>query len=742
MGAGVAGAQITVTGSAGPSVTTAAGTDGGFALNLAAGQYTLQARASGFLDAARHVSVGAGQNVSVDLTLQVPGLVDSVRVEAAAGRTVEVISSALRAETSLRDVPQAVSAVSRALMADQGTTSMAEAVQYMPGVGMAQGEGNRDTPVLRGNATTADFFVDGLRDDVQYFRDVYNLERVEALKGPNAMIFGRGGSGGVINRVTRQAGWQRSREAVLQVGSWGNRRVTADVGQGLGQRTALRATGLLETSESYRAGVQRERYGFNPTAAVRLSDRTLWRGAYEYFRDERTADRGVPSFDGRPVNTAPETFFGDPDRSRSDAVVHRASSELEHRTRAGLVLRNRLGYAEYDKFYQNVFPSGVDAAGANVSLMAYNNGTRRRNLFNQTDVLLSTGTGRIRHHLLAGVELGRQRNANVRTTGYFIGAGPDATSFTAPLFQPTVSVPLEFRPGASDADNDGVTTLAAVYLQDRLVLSDRVQAVAGVRVDRLRTEVTNWRTGQRLSADDGRVSPRLGLIYRPAPELSAYGSYSVSYLPRSGEQLSSLSLTNLALEPETFQNYEIGARWDVAPGLSFSGALYRLQRGNVAVPDPENAGATLLVDAQRTTGVELGLEGDLTSRWSVAGGYAWQRGVITHSISASAEAGARLPHMPSHWMSLWNRLALTSRFAAGLGVLYRSDIFASTDNRVRLPGWVRVDAAAYYDLDDRWRLQVNVENLADDRYFASAHNNANITPGSPRAVRTALTWRY
>ena len=160
------------------------------------------------------------------------------------------VSSATKTTTPLRDVPQAVSVVTSALIADQRMASMADVTRYMPGVGFAQGEGNRDTPILRGNSTTSDFFVDGVRDDVQYFRDVYNVDRVEALKGPNAMIFGRGGVGGVINRVTRQADWGQAREASLQFGSWDNKRFTADVGRGLNDRGRsrdgpLRELGLL-----------------------------------------------------------------------------------------------------------------------------------------------------------------------------------------------------------------------------------------------------------------------------------------------------------------------------------------------------------------------------------------------------------------------------------------------------------------------------------------------------------------
>ena len=234
----------------------------------------------------------------------------------------------------------------------------------------------------------------------------------------------------------------------------------------------------------------------------------------------------------------------------------------------------------------------------------------------------------------------------------------------------------------------------------------------------------------------------LGVIYKPMLPLSLYGSYSLTYLPRAGEQLSSLSLTNQALDPEEFRNYEVGAKWDIVPAFSFTAALYRLDRGNVVVPDPTDPTLSILVDAQRTKGLELGVNGNITRAWSMAGGYAYQDGEITRSISATAQAGATLAQLPTHSISLWNKYDFTSRLAAALGVIYRGDVFTSTDNLVVLPNWTRVDAAAYYNLTAGIRAQVNVENLFDENYYANAHSNTNITPGSPRAIRFALTTRF
>ena len=416
----IVGAQVTVT-SERPGAPTATVTNqqGEFELTMLPGSYVVRISASGFIDSSRRITLAAESPQTADFTLQIAGIQESVNVGADIGYSVPAVSSATKTTTPLRDVPQAVSVVTSALIADQRMASMADVTRYMPGVGFAQGEGNRDTPILRGNASTSDFFVDGVRDDVQYFRDVYNVDRVEALKGPNAMIFGRGGVGGVINRVTRQAEWGQAHEASLQFGSWNNKRFTADLGRALNENVAVRATGLYEDSDSYRDGVGVERYGFNPTAAFRLAPNTTLRGSYEYFHDERIADRGITSFNGRPVVTDPGTFFGDPAQSPTHATVNLVSGLLEHRVNSHVTLRNRLSYGNYDKFYQNVFPGAVNAAGTTVAISAYNNATTRQNLFNQTDFIVSARTGRFSHTLLVGTEFGRQETANFRNTGFF-----------------------------------------------------------------------------------------------------------------------------------------------------------------------------------------------------------------------------------------------------------------------------------------------------------------------------------
>jgi catecholate siderophore receptor len=283
--------------------------------------------------------------------------------------------------------------------------------------------------------------------------------------------------------------------------------------------------------------------------------------------------------------------------------------------------------------------------------------------------------------------------------------------------------------------------VAALYAQDQVELSRHVQAVAGIRYDRFTMDFRNNRNGTELARTDGVVSPRLGLIVKPAQPVSLYASYTRSFFPRAGEQLTSLTPGNRALDPEDFRNYEAGAKWDLASGLSLTAAAFQLDRGNVAVADPVDPAVLHLVDAQRTRGVELGASGSVNDRWTIVAGYAYQDAEITRSLSPTALEGARLAQVPEHSFSLWNRYDLSRTWGVGLGLLHRGDSFTSTDNAVVLPAFTRVDAALYGTFG-RFLGQLNLENVLDEDYYAFAHNNNNITPGSPRAVRVALTTRF
>ncbi len=661
---------------------------------------------------------------------------ESITVEAPTGYQTPATSSATKTLTPLRDVPQSVTVVTRELMQDQLMSSMGDVVRYVPGISLHQGENNRDQVVIRGNSSSADFFVDGVRDDVQYYRDLYNLDRIEALKGPNAMIFGRGGGGGVINQVTKEALFGPLREVDVQGGSYDNKRVTADVNQPLNDKVALRVNGLSEKSGNFR-GIDLDRSGVAPTLTMTPDEATKITVGYERLRDTRGADRGITSFLGRPADVPIDTYYGDPEQSHVHALVNLASATIEHRF-GGLLFNNRTTFGDYDRGYQNFVPGAVTADKSQVTLTAYNNATQRQNLFNQTDLTYALDTGSIHHTLLVGSEFGRQLTDNFRNTGYFNNA---TTSILVPYGDPTISTPVTFRQSATDADNHLITNIGALYTQDQIELSSHLQLVAGLRYDRFDLQYRDNRTGNRLGRVDDLISPRAGIIVKPVTELSLYGNYSVSYLPSSGDQFSSLTSITQQVKPEKFNNVEAGAKWDPSDRLSLTTAVYRLDRTNTRSTDPNDPTRIVQTGSQRTDGFEIGISGQLTSAWSIAGGYANQDAYVT-SATTVAKTGAIVAQVPRHTLSLWNNVKLNPRLGAGLGIIYRSAMFATIDDTVTLPAATRFDAAVYYSLTSDLRLQVNVENLFDRKYWANADSNTNISPGSPRAVRVGLIARF
>jgi catecholate siderophore receptor len=493
---------------------------------------------------------------------------------------------------------------------------------------------------------------------------------------------------------------------------------------------------MYEHGDSFRRHVDLKRYGINPTAAIRAGPNTRIDLTYEYFHDRRTADRGVPANGNEPLKGFDRTFFGDPADSFAKAGVNIATVAVEHDFGAGLTLRNRTSFGDYRKFYQNIYASGFTAGTGVVTLGAYNSRNDRQNLFSQTDLVWENRLGGIDQTLLFGFEVGRERSRNKRLTGTIVGGN------TAPISDPTVDVDVIWAPLASDANNRVKATVAAAYVQDQIRPTDWLEIVVGLRFDSFTLDVDDLRAvGSKFGRRDRLWSPRLGMILKPTDNLSLYASYSRSFLPQSGDQFSGLTDVTAGLKPERFDNYEAGAKWEIFDGLLATAAVYQLDRTNTRATDPNDPSHTVLTGAQRSRGIELGLERSVTSRWLVSAGYTLQKAEITDTTTA-APKGREVPLVPRHSFSLWNRYDLTRSVGVGLGVIARSKAYATISNAVKLAGYARVDAALFYKLPGGMRAQINVENLLGAHYFATANSDNNIAPGAPRTVKATVGYSF
>jgi catecholate siderophore receptor len=658
------------------------------------------------------------------------------------------LDTALRTSADLRDIPQSVGVVSSQLIRDQAMQSMADVLRYIPGATIGQGEGHRDAPSLRGNASTADFFVDGVRDDVQYYRDLYNTERVEVLLGPNAMIFGRGGGGGVINRVTRVADGRRHVGLSLEGGDFEHRRMVGDLGAALTGEVSGRVNLLHERSGSYRDFVNLERWGVNPSLTYQGAGGFTATLSFERFVDDRTIDRGAPSFLGRPLAIPVGAYFGDPTQSWSRVEADSGRLAFDMPLQGDLTLRHRTVWGAYDKGYGNVYASGpavADAQGrpSTYPLQAYRSFTERTNLFSQTDVVWDLGEAGARRRVVAGLEVGRQETRNLRETGRFGGPAGPTTLAGVSVSDPTRrNLVIAYANAGSDGRNSGVAEVAAMFGQVQADLGPNVQLIAGLRYDVFSLDLRDERasvTGRRdVSRTDRIWSPRLGLVVRPVEPLSLYASYSVSSLPASGDQFASLSVSTESLKPESFHNLEAGFKVDVGPRLMATGAVYQLDRENTQAPDPLTPGRLVQTGAQRSTGLELGLSGKVTDRWETVATLAVQSARITRQ-TAAAPAGRRAALTPDFTASLWNKVEVTPRLSVGLGVIHQGEMAASISNAVTLPGFTRVDGAVFLRVGEDYRLQLNVENLGDITWSPTSHGDNNIQPGAPRTVRISVS---
>ena len=651
------------------------------------------------------------------------------------------ISSATRTDTPLLDVPQAVTVLTKQRLDDQAILSVQEALRFVPGAVGAQGEGNRDQIVLRGNNSTADFFVDGVRDDVQYFRDFYNLDRLEILRGANAMIFGRGGGGGVINRVTKTPDLAAQLIAAdAAVDTWGSWRVAADLNQPLATGIAARLNGFYEEASNHRDFYGLTRWAVNPTLGLDLGGRGNLVLGYEHAADDRTADRGIPSQAGRPAPVSRNLFVGDPALNRSRVDVDALSLAADYRLADSLTLRHRTRWADYDKVYTNIFAVTPLAADGRIGVEAYVDPTRRHNLFSQTDVNWKTAFAGAQHNILAGFELGRQVTRNQRINGFFDGIIPGATRAFVTLADSARPPLATFRAGPGNRSIRAQAEVAALFVQDQVKIGDHVELLGGLRYDRFELAVDNLFSGARFARVDHLWSPRLGLVVKPMANASLYASFSRSFLPQSGDQFTSLDASLAALEPEGFLNREIGAKWDITPTLNINVAAYVLERTNTRAPGAV-AGTVELTGRQRSRGIELGLDGQIAKWWQVQAGLAVQSARITSTTNA-APAGRHVPLVPEFQASLWQRFQIAEPVGVGVGILHQGASFTSISNAVRLPAYTRVDGALFVTLAKGVSAQLNVENIFNKGYFPTAHTDNNISTGTPRTARLTIRTNF
>ncbi|MBC6402601.1 MAG: TonB-dependent siderophore receptor [Hyphomonadaceae bacterium] len=658
--------------------------------------------------------------------------------------------NALKTPRPIIDVPQSLSITTADQIIRQGFTSIADIVLYTPGVSNSQGEGHRDAVVFRGVRSTADFFVDGVRDDVQYYRPLYNLEQVEILRGPNALLFGRGGTGGILNRVTKKGiAGENFADYKASVNTFGEYDFQLDGNLETGDTGALRVNAFYENLNNHRDFYDGERIGIYPTFHLEPSPETLLDISYEYVDHDRFVDRGIPTgADGRPVEAFRDIVFGDPGENFTKLTAHIVRAAVQHDFSDSLKGNFSAFYGTYDKVYSNVYVSGYDQANTpdDVTLDGYIDTTERRNLILSGNFINEFATGGFNHTVIVGAEYINTDSNQGRFNSFWSTTSDDNEIFLIrrPLTlnngvgvnADDVETSNDFLSDLNDDTRSNVEVFSA-YIQDEIELNDMFSIVLGARFDSFDITVLNVPAVETRSRKDEEISPRLGLIYKPQDNVSIYGSYSESFLPRSGEQFANINGDNDALDPDIFTNLEAGVKWDLTPGLSLTAAVFEVEQSSPQVSD--DAPETLEVIDSQTRGAEAQLQGRATDRWFVSVGYSYLDG---EQVDRSGATGLRPRELPEHMISVWNSYQVTDRLGVGLGLTYQDESFINNSNTAILPTYTRFDASAFYDLREGLRLQINVENLTDTLYFPNSHATHQATVGAPLNARFTVTGRF
>ncbi|NWB97479.1 TonB-dependent siderophore receptor [Pseudomonas gingeri] len=652
---------------------------------------------------------------------------------------VRDVSTATRTATPVRYVPQAIDSVKTANVLDYGTNDLGKALSGVPNV--SSGADTRfDSLRIRGFDASNDFYLDGIRDDSQYVRDLHNIERIEVLKGPAAVLYGRGSQGGIVNRVSKLPQFGRRSTVEVQGGSDDLRSLYTDLSVDPTENLSLRLNMGNQDANSFRDGVSGNRQLFAPSMSWQLSPDLNWLVQYEYSRYNRTPDRGIPGVNGRPADVGRDTSYGDP-RDFIDDKAQSLRSKLTYALNDTWQLRHTLGVFKLDSDFDNTYLTGYTAATRKVTRQRWQQDLNTRNVFSNLEVEGGFDTFGLEHRLLTGLELGSQRRDPKLYTSLATNRGGQAVP-ALDLFNPNHSL-SHTGPMVASSDNHTEVESQAIYVQDQLRLNDQWQLLGGLRYDRFNVETTNNLLARSDQRDSQSTSPRLGVVWTPLQDHAFYASWSKSFSPVGGAVIGitpNAAGNGNDLSPEMTRQKELGVKSDwLDERLSTTLAVYELELYNRRTSDPLNPSITLLSGLQRSRGLELTGTGKIVGNWYLRGGIGLQDATVVKDNNGFE--GKRVSNVAKRNASLFLTWKPEMGWYAETGLTLVGDRYADNANTVTLPGYGTWDALGGFRTRD-WDLRAALNNISDRTYYASATSAFQIQPGAPRNLVVTGTYSF
>ena len=669
--------------------------------------------------------------------------------------------NALKTPVPVINVPVSVSIITDDEIARRGFTELGDLVRYTPGVNTSQGEGHRDAIVFRGNRSTADFFQDGVRDDVQYYRSLYNVEQVEILRGPNALLFGRGGTGGVVNRVSKK-GVLGETFGSFAIGSntFGAYDFTADYNISINENRSLRIMMHRDYLDNHRDYYEGDRAGFNPTLKVKLDDSTVLDVSYEYADHERFIDRGIPTANGEPVEALADIVFGYPEVNTTTltADILRASLTRDFSDTSKLIFTATK--SEFEKMYQNLYAAGYDAAAGEVALDGYLDPTSRDNLIFSLNFVNEFETGSATHTLLVGAEIVDTDNANHRFNTYFTNAGaaplandPSGIYPTgnkqAPKYDRETFLISDIRAGVFNKDEAGAAVtldftsslssrttteyeVTSIFIQDQIDFSDSLKLLIGGRYDDYEISVTDIKASNTVyTKTEDLFSPRAGIIFKPQENTSVYLSYSDTFSPKAGEQYKKMtndSTLGRVLDADEVENMEIGLKVALSDDLFLTAAYFDAESTQMKSRTVDGVDEQYGMVNKEVDGYEIELSGSISDQLELSMSYA--------DFEAANEEQSR--EIPDYTFTALANYQVNPDLAIGFGVTSQGDSQIGTSASPYLPSYTRVDVSAFYQLAEDLTIQANIENLTDETYFPHSHSTHQASVGEEMNARVSI----